>query len=67
MAGICVQLCVLPVDMVVTRIQVNRGAAPKGFVRTMYDVTKEGGILVLEWVSSGNVVNFESGYNNCRS
>ena len=45
MAGICVQLCVLPVDMVVTRIQINRGAAPKGFVRTMYDITKEGGIF----------------------
>ena len=45
MAGICVQLCVLPIDMVVTRIQINRGAAPKGFVRTMYDITKEGGIF----------------------
>ena len=47
LAGIGVQVCVLPIDMVVTRIQVNRSEETKGFFRTMVGIIQEGGVLSL--------------------
>ena len=47
LAGIGVQICILPIDMVVTRIQVNRNGKPKGFFRTMLGIIQEGGVLSL--------------------
>ena len=50
LAGIGVQICILPIDMVVTRIQVNRNKKPKGFFHTMFGIIQEGGVLSL-WKS----------------
>ena len=66
---LCAAFVFLPVDMVVTRIQIDRGAAPKGFVRTMYDITKEGGIFSF-WngLVPGMWLTLNPGINtNCRS
>ena len=45
-AGIGVQLCVLPVDMIVTRIQIDREKPPKGLFGIVYGICREkGGVL----------------------
>lgn len=45
-AGIGVQVCVLPVDMIVTRIQIDREKQSKGFSGIVYDIARgKGGVL----------------------
>ena len=48
LAGACVQVCVLPVDMVVTRIQADcENKVPRSFLETFFDIIQKNGVFAL--------------------